>query len=87
MVTQCKGEDDDNNLGSSASFALTFLIHIPEHSYILLLKAVKWHCGVSRLGTEHQQEHGPASWRKASLQHHPTLQRLGSSWKQSLAVP
>lgn len=29
-----RGEDDDDNHGSSAVFAHTFLIHIPEHLYI-----------------------------------------------------
>lgn len=56
-----RGEDDGNNVGSSAFFAHTFLIHIPEHLYTLLVKAVRGHCRVSRLGTEPQWEHDPAS--------------------------
>lgn len=45
-------------LGAQLSFPIRFLIHIPEHlKDKLLVKAVRWHCRVSGLGTEHQWEH------------------------------
>lgn len=86
QLHRARGEHDTNHFESLISLSPHISDSYPWH-YMMWVKVIGWHCRVSRLGMVHEQEHGPAAWRKPVSKSIPPCKGWNGAGKQSLAVP